>query len=61
MSAKIDFFRATGHDHGGWLVAAAAETKTALTADAAATLTAEAADVVGRRTWFHPVWYSTLC
>jgi hypothetical protein len=45
MLTKIDFCGATGHDHGGWLVATAAETKTALTAEAAA---------VGRRT--HHQW-----
>jgi hypothetical protein len=36
MLTKIDFCGATGHDHGGWLVAAAAETETSLTAEAAA-------------------------
>ena len=36
MLTKIDLCGATGHDHGGWLVAAAAETETSLTAEAAA-------------------------
>ena len=36
ISTKIDFCGATGHDHGSWQVAAAAETETTLTADAAA-------------------------
>ena len=48
MFTKIGFFGATGHDHGGSLVAAAAETETASTAEAVATSTAEAAAVVGR-------------
>ena len=45
MSTKIDFCGATGHDHGGWQVAAAAETETTSTAEAAA---------VGR--WRHRQW-----
>ena len=36
MSTKIDFCRTTGHDHGGWQVAAAVETKTTSMAEAAA-------------------------
>jgi hypothetical protein len=46
MSTKIDFFGATGHDHGSLLMAAAPETEAASTAEAAATSTAEAAAVV---------------
>jgi hypothetical protein len=45
MSTKIDFCGATGYDHGGWQVAAAAETETTSTAEAAA---------VGQ--WRHRQW-----
>jgi len=36
MLNKIDFCGTTGYDHGGWQLAAAAETETTLTAAAAA-------------------------
>jgi len=36
MSTKLDFCKATGHYHGGWWVAAAAETEATLTAGTAA-------------------------
>jgi hypothetical protein len=36
MLTKIDFCGATGHDHGGWQVAAAVVTETTSTAEAAA-------------------------
>ncbi len=35
MLNKIDFCGTTGYDHGGWQLAAAAETETTLTAAAA--------------------------
>ncbi len=60
MSTKIDFFGATGHDHGGWLVAAAADTETASTAEAGATSTVEAAAVVGRRRYRQAIIGTTM-
>jgi len=36
ISTKIDFCRATGHDHGSWQVAAAAVTETTSRTEAAA-------------------------
>ena len=36
IKTKIDFCGATGHDHGGWQVAAAVVTETTSTAEAAA-------------------------
>ncbi len=45
MLTKIDFCRATGHDHGSWQVAAAAVTETTSMAEAVA---------VGQ--WRHRQW-----